>query len=159
MNSIRQRFSTIRHFVLYGVALALLVFVLKWLHWKFLITDLAAELYTGLIAVFFTILGIWVARQLGRSSSTPGAAEVDTIPLPPTGDKINMVELEKLQLSPREYEVLQLLARGYSNADIAATLFLSVSTVKTHVSRIFVKLDVKSRTQTLEKAKRLNIIE
>ena len=71
---------------------------------------------------------------------------------------INENELQKLNLSTREYEVLQLLAQGYSNAEIAERLFLSLSTIKTHVSNLFVKMDVKSRTQAIEKAKRLNII-
>jgi ATP/maltotriose-dependent transcriptional regulator MalT len=77
----------------------------------------------------------------------------------PSIDKaINDAELQKLQLSNREYEVLQLLTKGYSNAEIAENLFLSLSTVKTHASNLFYKMDVKSRTQAIEKAKRLRII-
>ncbi|HEY0771028.1 MAG TPA: LuxR C-terminal-related transcriptional regulator, partial [Sphingobacteriaceae bacterium] len=71
---------------------------------------------------------------------------------------LNETELKKLNLSSREYEVLQLLAKGNSNADLASKMHLSLSTVKTHVSNLFVKMDVKSRTQAIEKAKRLKII-
>ena len=71
---------------------------------------------------------------------------------------INEAELKKLNLSNREYEVLQLLVKGYSNAEIAENLFLSLSTIKTHVSSLFIKMDVRSRTQAIEKAKRLKIM-
>jgi DNA-binding NarL/FixJ family response regulator len=70
---------------------------------------------------------------------------------------VNEEELRKLNLTTREHEVLQLLSRGHSNAEIAERLFLSLSTVKTHVSNLLVKMDVKSRVQALEKAKRLRI--
>ena len=144
-----------RHIILYGLILAILVFVLKWLQWKFLIVDNAIDIYIGLIAVFFTILGVWVATQLVKPKVQTVVIEKEV----PEKFEINETELKKLNLSSREYEVLQLLAKGHSNAEIAGNLFLSVSTVKTHVSNIFLKMDVKSRTQTIEKAKRLKIIE
>lgn len=144
-----------RHIILYGLILAVLVFVLKWLQWKFLIVDNAIDIYIGLIAVFFTILGVWVATQLVKPKVQTVVIEKEV----PEKFEINETELKKLNLSSREYEVLQLLAKGCSNADIAGNLFLSVSTVKTHVSNLFVKMDVKSRTQAIEKAKRLKIIE
>ncbi len=143
-----------RHIILYGLILAILVFVLKWLQWKFLIVDNAIDIYIGLIAVFFTALGVWVAMQLVKPKTKTIVIEKEV----PEKFSVNETELKKLDLSNREYEVLQLLAKGYSNADIANNLFLSVSTVKTHVSNLFLKMDVKSRTQTIEKAKRLKII-
>lgn len=144
-----------RHIILYGLILAVLVFALKWLQWKFLIVDNAIDIYIGLIAVFFTVLGVWVATQLVKPKVQTVIIEKEV----PEKFGVNETELKKLNLSSREYEILQLLAKGYSNADIAANLFLSLSTVKTHVSNLFVKMDVKSRTQTIEKAKRLKIIE
>ena len=144
-----------RHIILYALILAVLVFILKWLQWKFLIVDNAIDIYVGLIAVFFTTLGIWVAMQLVKPKTQAIVIEKEI----PEAFSVNETELQKLNLSNREYEVLQLLAKGYSNADIADNLFLSVSTVKTHVSNLFLKMDVKSRTQTIEKAKRLKIIE
>lgn len=149
----------IRHIILYGLILAILVFTLKWLQWKFLIVDNAIEIYVGLIAVFFTILGIWVATQLVKPKIQTVVVEKEVPVAQPDDFTINETELKKLNLSNREYEVLQLLGKGYSNAGIANNLFLSVSTVKTHVSNLFLKMDVKSRTQTIEKAKRLKIIE
>ncbi|MHA4895400.1 response regulator transcription factor [Pedobacter sp. PWIIR3] len=144
--------KNLQHIALYGLTLSILVFALKWMQWKFLIADNAIEIYVGLIAVFFTALGIWVASQIIKPKVQTVVVEK------PAQTEINQRELDKLKLSSREYEVLQLLAKGYSNADIAEQLFLSVSTVKTHVSNLFSKMNVKSRTQTIEMAKRLNII-
>lgn len=148
--------------MLYGSLLAVLVFVLKWLQWKFLIVDNSIEIYIGLIAVFFTILGIWVATQLVKPkietiTETVIIEKEIYVPRQPVFS-INQKELERLNLSSREYEILQLLAKGYSNADMAGDLFLSLSTIKTHVSNLYFKMDVKSRTQAIEKAKRLKII-
>lgn len=148
-----------RHIVLYGLILAALVFVLKWLQWKFLIVDHAIDIYVGLIAVFFTALGIWVATQLVKPKVETLIVEKETIITPSEKFSINETELEKLHLNSREYQVLQLLAKGYSNADIAANLFLSLSTIKTHVSNLYIKMEVKSRTQAITKAKQLKIIE
>jgi ATP/maltotriose-dependent transcriptional regulator MalT len=75
-----------------------------------------------------------------------------------SGFSIDEVALEKLNLRPRELEVLQLLSEGLSNAEIGERLFISISTVKTHISGLFEKLEVKSRTQAIDKAKRLRII-
>lgn len=151
-------FSKHRHLVLYGVALALLIFALRWIQWKFLIVDYSLDIYIGLIAVFFTILGIWVAKQLTRPKVQEVVVEREVYVSDPDKFVLNETELKRLNLSNREREVLQLLARGCRNAEIAEELFLSLSTVKTHVSNIFVKLDVKSRTQAVNKAKRLSII-
>jgi len=152
-------FFKTRHILLYGFLLAVLVFILKWLQWKFLIVDNSLDIYVGLIAVFFTVLGVWVATQLVKPRVQTVIVEKKVLVPQTEAFAVNEAELKKLNLSSREYEILKLLAKGYSNADIADKLFLSLSTVKTHVSNLFVKMDVKSRTQTIEKAKRLKIIE
>lgn len=157
MTFLTNLFIKTRHITLYGALLAILVFALKWLEWKFLIVDNSLDIYIGLIAVFFTILGVWIATWLVRPTTQTVIVEREVYPSQPEEFTVNKTELTKLNLSNREYDVLQLLAKGYSNADIAETLFLSVSTVKTHVSNLFVKMDVKSRTQAIEKAKRLKI--
>lgn len=149
-------FRDIRSVILYGLILALLIFVLKWLQWKFLILENAIDIYIGLIAVFFTGLGIWLAVQLGKMKTR--VIEKEILVRQSQEFVLNEVELTKLNLSSREYEVLQLIAQGCSNADMAAKLFLSVSTIKTHVSNLFVKMEVRSRTQAIDKAKTLNII-
>lgn len=147
------------HLLLYGLLLALLVLVLKWLQWKYLLADHSMELYIGLVALLFTGLGAWVAVQLVPSKPKTVVVEkkVEEVPIEET-PLINQIELARLNLTPREYEVLQLLAKGYSNAEIAEALYLSLSTIKTHVSGILFKMEVPSRTKALEKAKRLKII-
>lgn len=144
---------------MYGFVLAILVLILKWLQWKFLIVDNSLDIYVGLIAVFFTVLGIWMATQLVKPKIEKVIVEKEIYLEIRPDFEINETELKKLNLSSREYEVLQLLSRGCSNADVADKLFLSLSTVKTHVSNLFFKMNVKSRTQAIEKAKRLKIIE
>ena len=157
MNFLNKIFFKTRHIILYGFILAILVFTLKWLQWKFLIVDNSLDIYIGLIAVFFTILGIWVATQLAKPKIRTVIIEKEVY-IPHSNEfTINETELKKLNLSNREYEVLKLLTKGYSNAEIAQNLFLSLSTVKTHVSNLFVKMDVKSRAQAIEKSKRLKI--
>ena len=148
-----------RHIILYGLILAALIFALKWLQWKFLIVDNAIDIYIGLIAVFFTVLGIWVATQIVKPKVETVIVEKEIFITQPEEFTINETELEKLNLNSREYEVLQLLAKGHSNTDIAENLFLSLSTIKTHVSNLYFKMDVKSRTQAITKAKLLKIIE
>lgn len=143
----------------YSTLLALLIFALKWMQWKFLIIDNSIDIYVGLIALFFTILGTWVATQLVKPKVETIIVEKEVYINQKEGFCINELELNKLNLSNRELEVLQLVAKGHSNATIADELFLTISTVKTHVSNLFIKMEVKSRTQVIEKAKRLEIIE
>jgi len=142
-----------KYTILYGAGLALLLILLKWLEWRFIIFDHALEIYTGAIAVLFTGLGIWLAMKLARPKviTVTKPAEAGTIPPDPR-------TIAKLGLSSRELEVLQLMAEGLSNQEIAARLFVSLNTIKTHSSRIFEKLDVRRRTQAVEKARRLKII-
>jgi NarL family two-component system response regulator LiaR len=145
-----------RHIIVYGISLSVMLLLLRWLQWKFLIVDNAIEIYIALIACIFTALGIWIALKLSKPKVTTLIVEkkiyVDT------DSTIDEHELKKLHLRSREYEVLQLMSQGLSNAEIAEKLFISLSTVKTHASGLFEKLEVKSRTQAIEKAKRIRII-
>lgn len=159
MSFFKSIFFRSRYVILYGFLFALLVFILKWMQWRFLIIDNSLEIYIGLIAVFFTILGVWIATKLVKSKEKTVVVEKKVYINPKDEFTINEAELQKLKLSNREYEVLQYLAVGHSNAEIANILFLSLSTIKTHVSNLYVKMDVKSRTQAIEKAKRLKIIK
>lgn len=152
-------FLKTKYSLLYGTALAILVFVLKWLQWKFLIVDNSLEIYIGLIAVFFTFLGIWITTQIAKPKIKKVIVEKEVF-IPLKGDfVINEIELKKLKLTNREYEILQLLVKGHTNADISKELFVSISTIKTHTSNLYSKMSVKRRTQAIEKAKRLQIVE
>lgn len=151
--------KSIQHIFIYGLFLGLFVFVLKWLQWKYLVADHSVEIYVGAVAVLFTVLGVWIAQKLIRPRTEKIIVEKKV--LVPVSDNpvFDRAAWEKLGLTNRENEVLQLLVKGYSNAEIASELFLSVSTVKTYVSSLLFKLDVSSRIKAIEKAKALKIIE
>ena len=147
-----------KYIVLYSIAIALLIFGLKWLQWNFLIKDNAIDIYIGCIALVFTLFGIWVATQVIKPKTHTIYIEKPTM----DGHKqfiTNQVELKKLNLTDREFQILRLLAKGHSNANIAEHLFLSISTIKTHVSNLYSKMNVKSRFQAIERARRMNIVE
>jgi len=157
MPLLKRLWKPTKSIFLYAAIMALLVFALKWMQWKYLVTDHSLDIYVGLIAVFFTLLGIWVASQLTKPKVETVVIEKQVYITPPEAFVLNEPELKKLNLTTREYEVLQQLSKGLSNAEIAENLFLSLSTVKTHVSNLFFKMDVKNRTQAIEKAKRLKL--
>lgn len=142
----------------YGISLAALLFLLKWLELRFVIYDHALEIYIGAIALMFTLLGIWLALKLARPKTETVVIEKKVYANSGPGFIINEKELAALGLSKRELEVLTLMAEGLSNDEIARRLFVSLNTIKTHSSRLFEKLDVNRRTQAIEKAKRLRLI-
>lgn len=145
--------------VLYGIAMALLLLLLQWIQLKFIIIDYAFEIYAGLIAFIFTALGIWLALKLAKPKIETHIVEKTVFVEKPSDFVVNKKELEKANLSKRELEVLQLMSEGLSNKEIAERLFVSLNTIKTHSSNLFFKLDVERRTQAIEKAKRLKIIQ
>ncbi|MBC9934503.1 response regulator transcription factor [Chitinophaga qingshengii] len=147
-----------RENILYGLSLAVLLFLLKWLELRFLVIQHAVEVYVGVIALLFTALGIWLALKLAKPRVETVIIEKPVPVAAPLPSSLNTDEQDRLGLSTRELEVLQLMADGLSNQEIAGRLFVSLNTVKTHASRLFEKLDVKRRTQAVDKAKRLNII-
>jgi DNA-binding NarL/FixJ family response regulator len=147
-----------KNLILYGLGLALALALLRWLEFRFLVIDHDTDLYIGIIAVLFTALGIWVAQKLSTPKTKTIVIEKEVHVTPPVSFVRNEKEIEKMGISKREIEVLELMAEGLSNQEIAAKIFISLNTVKTHNSKILEKLDVKRRTQAIEKAKRLNII-
>ena len=138
--------------------MAALLFLLKWLEFKFLITNHAFEVYIGFIAIIFTSLGIWLALKLFKPAIK---TTVKTVIVEKKvymkrheiacGEK-NKTEAKRLGLSQRELEVLELMSAGLSNQEIADKLFVSLNTIKTHSAKIFEKMDVKRRTQAVEMA-------
>lgn len=138
-----------RTILLYGLALAVLIFLLRFLEYRFFVRDLSMEFYIGIIAVMFTVLGVWAGLKLTRRK---------TIIVTNPNFEFDEARLEKQGISKREYEVLELMAKGLSNQEIADKLFVSLNTVKTHSSNLFLKLDVKRRTQAIQRAKELQLI-
>lgn len=169
LKSFFRRYKTT---LLYGAGLALLLFVLHWLEWRFIVFDHAMDLYTVGVAILFTGLGIWLALKLAKPKiirvAVPTPAPPAENPQTPTSlagaqalaDHKNPdpKAIAKLGISDRELEVLKLMAEGHSNQEIAEKLFVSLNTIKTHSSRIFEKLDARRRTQAVETARRLRVI-
>lgn len=155
-----------RLIILYGAALAGILLLLKWLEFRFVIMDHSFEMYIGAIALIFTGLGIWLALKLAKSKVRVETiiVEREVFVTKPAQDRSaeNFVPdetaLVKMGISKREWEVLVLMSEGLSNQEIADRLFVSLNTVKTHSSNLFEKLDVKRRTQAVEKGKRLGLL-
>ena len=144
--------------IIYGVSLALLLFFLKWLELRFIIFNHSYEIYIGAIAVIFTALGIWLALKLSKPKIQTVIVEKEVYIERKENFVINTSLIAELQLSKRELEVLNLLAQGHSNQEIASQLFVSLSTIKAHNQNLFKKLDAKRRIQAVEMARKLNII-
>jgi DNA-binding CsgD family transcriptional regulator len=144
--------------IVYSISLAVLIFLLKWLELRFIIFDQAFEIYIGFIAIIFTSLGIWLALKLSKPKIETVVVEKEVYVTRNENFIRNTALISQLELSKRELDILNLMAQGHSNEEIAAKIFVSLSTVKSHNQNLFVKLDVKRRTQAIEKAKRLNLI-
>lgn len=144
--------------ILYGLILAALLLLLKWIEIRFIIINHSFEIYVGLIAVLFTGLGIWLALKLTKPKVQTVIIEKEII-LQNENFIINEKAVEKFNLSKRELEVLNLMAEGLSNQEIAEKLFVSLNTIKTHNSKLFEKMEVKRRTQAVDIAKRIRIIK
>ena len=144
--------------IVYSISLAFLLFLLKWLELRFIIFNHSFEIYIGFIAVIFTALGIWLALKLSKPKIETVVVEKEVYVNRNENFVLNTSLVSQLELSKRELEILGLLALGHSNQEIAAKLFISVSTVKTHIQNLFEKLDVKRRIQAIEKARSLNLI-
>ena len=130
--------------------MAALLAILKYIEYQYFVRDLPIEFYIGLIALMFTGIGIWAGLRLTR----PRVVEVEVRGPFERNDKA----VKQLGISKREFEVLELIAAGLSNQDIADRLFVSTSTVKTHVSNVLSKLDASRRTEAIARAKDLHII-
>ena len=144
--------------IVYSICLALLLFLLKWLELRFIIFDYSLEIYIGSIAFIFTALGIWLALKLSKPKIETVVVEKEVYINRNENFVLNESLVAKLELSKRELEILGLMAEGNSNQEIANRIFVSLSTVKTHNQNLFEKLEVKRRTQAIEKAKRLHLI-
>jgi DNA-binding CsgD family transcriptional regulator len=147
-----------KEILIYCISMGLLFFLIKWLEAHFIVFNYRIDFFIGAIAIIFTVLGIWLALKLVKPKVETRIIEKEVYIDNSAQTVINQREIAKLGISKREMDVLILMAMGLSNEEIAGKLFIGLNTVKTHSSNIFLKMDVKRRTQAVEKAKRLNII-
>lgn len=152
-----SRRRALRDILLYGLCGGVLITLLKLSEYRFLVVEHSVEIYGGLVAALFSALGIWLGLTLTRKKSQ---AQLLSQPAPPgngpfTADQTRMNELG---ITPRELEILGLIAAGLSNREIADKLFVSENTVKTHSSRLFDKLGARRRTQAVQLGKEARLI-
>lgn len=145
-----------KYVLLYGLLGGVLIAGLRFIEYRWLVVEHSVEIYGAMVAALFAALGIWLGLKLTRHTETVVVREV-MVPAP-----VDFVrdegKVESLGITPRELEILQLIAEGLSNKEIAERAFVSENTVKTHSSRLFEKLGARRRTQAVQLAKELRLI-
>jgi DNA-binding CsgD family transcriptional regulator len=163
-----------RHVLIFGVVGGLLIATLQYTEYRFVVIEHSVELYSALVAILFAGFGIWLGIRITRTreagsretagetvaakemlapAETPSPLAADSAPFSP-----DTARRQTLGITPRELEILNLIARGLSNREIAAQLFVSENTVKTHCSRAFNKLGAARRTQAVQRGKELGLL-
>ena len=153
-----------RHVLIFGLVGGLLIVVLQITEYRFIVIEHSVELYGALIAVLFATFGIWLGLRITRSRETVRETVVVKEVLVPAEVSApepfvpDTVQQQSLGITARELETLTLVARGLSNREIAAQLFVSENTVKTHCARVFDKLGAVRRTQAVQRGKELGLL-
>jgi len=131
-----------------------LIAALKLIEYRFLVLEHSLEIYGGIVALIFASVGIWLGLKLTRKEVV-----VREVPVPVVGPFArNEAKVEELGITPREMEILEAMAAGFSNREIGERLFVSENTVKTHAARLFMKLSASRRTQAVQRAKEAGLI-
>jgi DNA-binding CsgD family transcriptional regulator len=146
--------------LIYGLLGGVLIVGLKLIEYRFLVVEHSIEIYGGLVALVFAMLGIWLGLKLTKTKETVVVREVPVPVAVRAGEPfvVDDARRERLGITPRELEILALIAAGLSNREIAEKLFVSENTVKTHSSRLFDKLSARRRTQAVQIAKAAGLI-
>ena len=155
--------QTIIHVLIYGLTGGVLIVVLRLIEFRFLVIEHSIEIYGALIAALFAALGIWLGLKLTRKQEVVLLKEVEVVkevpvPISSTPFTVNEDQQRQLGITKRELEILEHIAQGLSNREIADKLFVSENTVKTHSSRLFDKLGAKRRTQAVQIGKEIGLI-
>jgi two-component system, NarL family, response regulator LiaR len=152
------------HVLLLGLVGGVLIAILRWSEYQFLVIEHSLEIYGAIVAIIFVVFGIWLGIKLTKPREKIILREVlvplpaPDEPAPPATFTLNQVQLDALGITPRELEILTLIAQGLSNREIAERLFVSENTVKTHCSRAFDKLGARRRTQAVQLGKQLGLL-
>jgi DNA-binding CsgD family transcriptional regulator len=164
----------VREIVLFGLFAGVLIVLLRLIEYRFVVLENAVALYAGIIATVFSILGVRLGLRLTKTKTIEKIVIQEVrvpVPVPvPIGTPTsaaggssgaftrNPVTVERLGITPRELDILEQIAGGLSNREIAQKLFVSENTVKTHAARLFDKLDARRRTQAVQRGKELGLI-
>jgi NarL family two-component system response regulator LiaR len=156
-----------RPILICGLTGGVLITVLRWTEYRFLVLQHSFEIYAALVAAVFAALGIALGSRLTRPRPAIDSTEVpvspnslaDSLASPlPAPFLFNEQKRASLGLTRRELEILELIAQGLSNREIADKLYVSENTVKTHCSRAFDKLGARRRTQAVQLGKELGLL-
>ena len=162
-----------RHVLIFGLVGGLLIATLQYTEYRFVVIEHSVELYGALVAILFATFGIWLGLRITRRRETvretiretvvvrevlvpaesPAPFTLNTAPFAP-----DTARQQNLGITARELEILGLVARGFSNREIATQLFVSENTVKTHCARAFDKLGAARRTQAVQRGKELGLL-
>jgi DNA-binding CsgD family transcriptional regulator len=145
-----------KHVLLYGLLGGAAIVVLRLIEYRWLVVEYSVEIYAALTAAVFAAVGIWLGQRLTRPRGTVIVREV-MVPAPANFVRDDR-KLESLGVTPRELEILELIAAGLSTREIAERVHVSENTVKTHSSRVFDKLGARRRTQAVQLGKELKLI-
>ena len=152
-----------RHVLIFGLVGGLLIATLQYTEYRFVVIEHSVELYGALVAILFAAFGIWLGLRITRRRETIVVREVLVPASGPGAEPAspfapNAAQQQRHGITARELEILTLIAHGLSNREIAAQLFVSENTVKTHCSRAFDKLGAARRTQAVQRGKELGLL-
>lgn len=163
-----------RHVLIFGAVGGILIAALQYTEYRFVVISHSVEMYGALIAILFAAFGIWLGLRITRRRA-PGEETVREVVREVVRETVVVREApaaaaagqpfapdaarqQTLGITARELEILTLVARGLSNREIAAELFVSENTVKTHCARAFDKLGAARRTQAVQRGKELGLL-
>ncbi len=157
-----------RHVLIFGLVGGLLIAILQYTEYRFVVIEHSVELYGSLVAILFAAFGIWLGLRITRRRETIQETIRETVVVKevlvraeapaPEPFAPNTARQQTLGITARELEILTLVARGFSNREIATQLFVSENTVKTHCARAFDKLGAARRTQAVQRGKELGLL-
>ena len=153
-----------RHVLIFGLVGGLLIAALQYTQYRFIVMEHSLEMYGAVVAILFSAFGIWLGLRLtGGREVVRETVIVKEVLVPaevraPGPFSPDRVQQKTLGITERELEVLALVASGFSNREIAAQLFVSENTIKTHCARAFDKLGVSRRTQAVQRGKELGLL-
>jgi DNA-binding CsgD family transcriptional regulator len=145
-----------KHVLLYGLLGGVLIAGLKLIEYRWLVVEHSVEIYGGLLAAVFAGVGLWLGQLVTRHTETVVVREV--VVAAPVEFVRDQSKVDSLGITQRELEILELIAQGLSNKEIAARAYVRENTVKTHSSRVFDKLGARRRTQAVQLGKVLRLI-
>lgn len=146
-----------KHVLLYGILGGLLILLLKAIEYRYLVIERSVEIYAGLIAAIFAATGIWLGLKLTQPRERVVVREVE-VPVAANPFSRNEQKIQQLGLTPRELEILELMAAGLSNREIGEKIFVSENTVKTHSRHVFDKLGARRRTEAVKRGQEFGLI-